>query len=259
MKNVKRVFAVVLAVIMSLGIFAVSVSAAPAAPKFALKVKSQSSTKVTLTLSLVSGSFNSVDIGLKVSGPIGACESITMTNEFKSLKSELEDNYGTVLPATNKDTLLVSIASTSEISKSTSIFDFTFKKSSKNVTTSDFKATVSNCVLTVGDNNVDLTSGTKVVTEYIDFNTTSITANYKETKKIDFSSSYSAKQIKWESSNTKVATVDENGNVKMTGKGTATITAKSTDGKASAECKVTVKYAWWQWIIKIVLLGFLWY
>ena len=45
----------------------------------------------------------------------------------------------------------------------------------------------------------------------------------------------------------------------MTGKGTATITAKSTDGKAAAECKVTVSYAWWQWIIMIVLLGFLWY
>ena len=52
---------------------------------------------------------------------------------------------------------------------------------------------------------------------------------------------------------------DDSGNVKMTGKGTATITAKSTDGKAAAECKVTVSYAWWQWIIMFVLLGFLWY
>ena len=114
-------------------------------------------------------------------------------------------------------------------------------------------------VLTSGSTNVDMTSRVKLITGYIDFKTESISANYKQTKKIDFESSYDAKQIKWESSNTKVATVDDSGNVKMTGKGTATITAKSTDGKAAAECKVTVSYAWWQWIIMIVLLGFLWY
>ena len=48
------------------------------------------------------------------------------------------------------------------------------------------------------------------------------------------------KSVKWTSSNTKVATVDANGNVKAVSAGSATITAKSNNGK-TATCKVTVK------------------
>lgn len=46
---------------------------------------------------------------------------------------------------------------------------------------------------------------------------------------------------RWSSSNEKVATVDENGNVKAVGKGKATITCTATDGSnASAKCVVNV-------------------
>lgn len=48
------------------------------------------------------------------------------------------------------------------------------------------------------------------------------------------------KTITWSSSNPKVAKVDSQGNVTATGYGTATITAKSSNGK-TATCKVTVK------------------
>ena len=47
------------------------------------------------------------------------------------------------------------------------------------------------------------------------------------------------KTITWSSSNTSVATVSSNGTVKAVGFGTATITAKSNNGK-TASCKVTV-------------------
>ena len=47
--------------------------------------------------------------------------------------------------------------------------------------------------------------------------------------------------IKWSSSNSSVATVDNNGKVKAISKGTATITAKTADGKYSCTCAVTVK------------------
>lgn len=50
------------------------------------------------------------------------------------------------------------------------------------------------------------------------------------------------KAVTWTSSNTKVATVDKNGNVKAIGKGTATITATATDGsKVKKTCVVTIK------------------
>ena len=49
------------------------------------------------------------------------------------------------------------------------------------------------------------------------------------------------KNVTWKSSNTKVATVDQNGKVKGTAKGTATITVTTKDGAKTATCKVTVK------------------
>ena len=50
------------------------------------------------------------------------------------------------------------------------------------------------------------------------------------------------KNVKWTSSNNKIATVDENGYVTAKGKGIARITATTTDGSnLSATCTVTVK------------------
>lgn len=49
------------------------------------------------------------------------------------------------------------------------------------------------------------------------------------------------KNITWSSSNNSVATVDNSGKVKAISKGTATITAKTADGKYSCTCAVTVK------------------
>ncbi len=67
------------------------------------------------------------------------------------------------------------------------------------------------------------------------------------------------KTVTWTSSNPDVATVDASGNVTAKGSGTATITATTEDGGHTASCTVTVKTAWWQWLIKILMFGWLWY
>ncbi len=51
----------------------------------------------------------------------------------------------------------------------------------------------------------------------------------------------SNKNVKWNSSNVKVATVDKNGKVKGIKKGKATITVSTDDGNKKAKCKVIVK------------------
>lgn len=64
------------------------------------------------------------------------------------------------------------------------------------------------------------------------------------------------------SSDSKNVTVDENGKLYAAKKGTANITVTVTDSNgntATDTCKVTVEYTWWQWIIKIVLFGWIWY
>ena len=92
-----------------------------------------------------------------------------------------------------------------------------------------------------------------------------ITLNYKKSAKInpkidaEKGTEYS---VSYTSSNPKVATVDDNGTVYGAKKGSATITCTVTDSNGntvSDTCKVTVKYTWWQWIIKIVLFGWIWY
>lgn len=92
-----------------------------------------------------------------------------------------------------------------------------------------------------------------------------ITLNYKKsatlkpTIKADEGAKYT---VKYSSSNTKVATVDENGKVYAAKKGNATITCTVIDSNGNTvqdTCKVTVKYSFGQWLIKILLFGWIWY
>ncbi len=69
-------------------------------------------------------------------------------------------------------------------------------------------------------------------------------------------------QVTYTSSNPKVVTVNENGNITTHGRGTATITAtyEFEGGEIITDtCNVTVNFTFIQWIIYILLLGFLWY
>ena len=54
------------------------------------------------------------------------------------------------------------------------------------------------------------------------------------------------KKVTWKSSNEKVAKVDKNGKVTAVGKGTATITVTTDDGKKTDTYKVTVKQCLWK-------------
>lgn len=92
-----------------------------------------------------------------------------------------------------------------------------------------------------------------------------IEMNYKDTKQlnptisVDEGVNYT---VTYTSSNPSVATVDENGNVYGAKKGSADITVTVTDeygNSASDTCTVQVKYSFWQWIIKILLFGWIWY
>jgi hypothetical protein len=90
-----------------------------------------------------------------------------------------------------------------------------------------------------------------------------LSMTYKQTSRLYANvlpeeAAYSA-DITWSSSNPKVCSVDEDGNIKATGKGTAVITASTADGKYTASCSVTVDYSTIQWIIIVLLFGWLWY
>ena len=68
--------------------------------------------------------------------------------------------------------------------------------------------------------------------------------------------------VKYESSNPKIAAVDANGNVYGAKRGSATITCTVTDSNGntvSDSCNVKVKYSFGQWLIVILLFGWIWY
>ena len=81
-----------------------------------------------------------------------------------------------------------------------------------------------------------------VAVSSVGLNSTSITLknirNYKLTATVSPSNA-SNKTITWTSSNSNIAKVDQNGNVTAVNEGTATITARSNNGKTTT-CKVTV-------------------
>ena len=65
--------------------------------------------------------------------------------------------------------------------------------------------------------------------------------------------------VLYTSSDESVATVDSYGRVTGAGRGSCQITCTSQDGQASAVCDVTVDYSFPQWLIVILLFGWIWY
>ena len=92
-----------------------------------------------------------------------------------------------------------------------------------------------------------------------------ITMNYKKSAKInptitaDDGAEYT---VKYSSSDTSVARVDDNGNIYGAKRGSATITCTVTDSNGNTvtdTCNVNVKYSFGQWLIVILLFGWIWY
>lgn len=66
-------------------------------------------------------------------------------------------------------------------------------------------------------------------------------------------------KLTWSSADSSIVTVDEDGNIYGAKAGTTTVTAASKDGKFEKDFEVTVNYSFFQWIIIIVLFGWIWY
>lgn len=118
----------------------------------------------------------------------------------------------------------------------------------------------------VAKNNITLTAKFAPIPKNVkSVSIDDISLNYKKsttlkpTIKADDGAKYT---VKYESSNPKVASVDKNGKVTALKKGSAKITCTVTDelgGTVTDTCKVTVKYSFGQWLIKILLFGWIWY
>lgn len=118
------------------------------------------------------------------------------------------------------------------------------------VTTSDGHKTAT-CVVTV-------TEPTRVTSVSLD--KTSLSLKVDKTSSLTanvFPSDAYDKSVSWSSSNTSIATVNDNGEITANAVGTTTITATTTDGGFTANCSVTVeeKGAADEWTVLIYMCG----
>ena len=268
MSKFKKIIAVFLAALMMMSVSAFSVSAATTAPEFKVTLVSEKSTTVVVRFSIEKGSFNALDFTMYTSSAIKECTKLDTTEEFDSLVYRfMKEKKATVSSVTNPKAMKAAVIATAPIDEAVSIFDVTFKKaSSAPIKATDIAVVIDNCNISTtgsgaGSTNVDVTADAKVKIALGDFtlNETAVALSYKASHTLDYSSNYAAEDLTWTSSNEKVVTVDENGNLYATGTGSATITVTSADGLVEETCEVTVSYTIVQWIIIIVLFGWIWY
>lgn len=255
MRTAKKLLALILSVLTLMTVCAFSASAA-AAPEFSITIESQNANEVVVKLTLDKGEFNSMNATFTTSSSIGKCTEITLNKDGLDMSSSNPDKGKFAVAAVE-----------SPIKATRTICTAKFKKtSSAPVKNGDIGLNVGACAIAVmGQNgiitNKDITDSVKVKATANSFtlNNNSYAVNYKNSFTVDYTTDYPAESLIWTSSNEKVATVDANGNVYASGTGSATITVTSTDGAVNETVEVSVSYTVLQWIIVIVLFGWIWY
>lgn len=100
-----------------------------------------------------------------------------------------------------------------------------------------------------------------IVGVYVD----DLTLNYKETKRLETIIGHEENAeytVKYYSDSENVTVDEDTGMLYGAKRGTANIIVEATDSHGNIVgdiCTVTVEYTWWQWLIKIVLFGWIWY
>lgn len=84
-----------------------------------------------------------------------------------------------------------------------------------------------------------------------------LTLYYKSTAQLHTNAS--GGNIVFESSNPQVVTVDEDGTLTAVHRGHAFVKATIEGTDVSRTCEISVEYTWRQLIIRIILMGFMWY
>ncbi len=255
MRTAKKLLALILSVLTLMTVCAFSASAATA-PEFNITIVSQNNSEVVVKLTLEKGEFHSMNATFTTSSAIGKCTEITLNKDGLDMSSSNPDKGKFAV---------ASVESPIKASRTICTAKFT-KTSSAPVKNGDIGLSVGACAIAVMNQygvltNKDITSSVKVKTNFSSFvlNNNSYAVNYKNSFTVDYTSNYPAESLIWTSSNEKVATVDANGNVYASGTGSATITVTSTDGAVNETVEVSVSYTVLQWIIVIVLFGWIWY
>ncbi len=259
----KKLLAAVMCVVMMFTMVSVVTSAASYSnPVFSVTVLSETNSKVTVSLNLVSGKFNCADFQFVATNgyTLASIEKGAALTQYDN-NSNNSPSWGQSYVATGK----VSIAFMQLYSATGSFYVATYNKSSSATSKNgDFSVIFSNCSVVEKGNTIPLAPSVKFGATTLSLSAANLEMNYKDSANITYTTNASSDcKVEWSSSNEDVVAVDENGSVYAAGKGDATITCTVTDasGKevASQTCDVTVNYTFGQWLIIILLFGWIWY
>ncbi len=189
--------------------------------------------KATITVETVDGNKRAMAEVVVKSNEIGVSQVSLNASTIKLSKGNKKTLKATISPsnATNK-TITWSSSNSAVATVSDGVVTATGNGTAV-ISAKSSNEIIANCTVIVGTPTLKISNSSVTI---IDGNTRKLTATL----------SYSAldQSVTWSSSDTKVATVDSNGNVKAKSTGTAVITAKSNyDSSITVECKVTVRAA----------------
>jgi len=174
----------------------------------------------------------------------------TDTKTKKSLKctiTAVKTDYTKITLSNTSKTLFIGEAFTLKADTNTSVKKVKFKSSNTNIAKVDSNGKITavaagNANITVYDNTGVVTAVCKVTViskDTITLSHSKVTLNAGSSFTVTANKSNSSMNLKWSSSNEKVAGV-YNGKISGLSKGTAIITVSDTTGKISAKCTVTV-------------------
>ena len=247
--SIKKIISIALCAVMlfALGGFASS-AAKYADPVFELEVVSETSSEVKIALNLVSGKFNCADFTFVAKSGY-TCKSIEASSAVGQANG---------LGQANVKNGKVSVACIDIYSAQGAFYTATFSKSSSaDFVSGDITVEFSSCSIAEGGNTIP-------VFPQVNNPVTVISMNYKDSTTLSHSFNVpSGAAVKWTSSDTDVVTVDENGGVYASGTGEATVTCSVVDSNGKVLAETTwdfeVSYTVLQWIIIILLFGWIWY
>ncbi len=262
-KTFKRIFAIILAAVTAFSMFTVGGFAKNKANAednavFSVQVGMESDEFVEISLSLLSGSFSYFDLE-------AICPSGYTLKEIEKSESMKEMIFsGNANMVTNAKNGKISFAS---IDPYACIEDYMFnfiyeKPQGESADVSDFTIRFSSLGEDESYTAIVYYAGSEELSVSVYPQSRELFYKDSDMITVGITGSSIDCEISFSSSNPKAVKVDENGNIYAAKRGSATITCTVTDSNGNSvsdTCNVTVKYSFGQWLIKILLFGWIWY
>lgn len=246
---------------MLAGFFTLGVSAEDEPEKeavFSLEIISETADSISVGLLLEEGSFSSLEIKT-----VTTDLKCTEIKKGEMLERFYEKEWAEAYSSVNPESGTAAFICTALYSYPGEFLVLSFDKEAFNYS---LEVIVPSCAVIQNGNVVEIPAvvNNKIINEMQYCKLPDMTIRYKESAYLNIPSAdeSAGETYIYESSDPKTVRIDSSGKITGAKKGSATVSAIYSDQNGTSifyTCKVTVKYSISQWIIMILLLGWVWY